>query len=127
VEALWTTNPLGRKSVCGTTKKTRQIKLAGRGLTASTVTNDPGSGRYHPNLYRKLSKILRDPCVPAPLKRGSMCAKMTRERAEFGAAWNSGNADLVASFFANDGAYHASVGPDHLGESTSIERVSVAG
>jgi len=47
-----------------------------------------------------------------------MCAKMTRERAEeFGAAWNSGNADLVASFFADDGAYHASVGPDRLGKS----------
>jgi len=47
-----------------------------------------------------------------------MCAKMTRERAEeFGAAWNSGNADLVTSFFADDGVYHASVGPDHLGKS----------
>jgi hypothetical protein len=30
-----------------------------------------------------------------------MCAKMTRERPEeFGAAWNSGDADLVTSFFA---------------------------
>jgi len=47
-----------------------------------------------------------------------MGAKMTRERAEeFGAAWNSGDADLVASFFADDGAYHASVGPDRLGKS----------
>jgi hypothetical protein len=47
-----------------------------------------------------------------------MSAKMTHERAEeFGAAWNSGNADLVTSFFADDGAYHASVGPDHLGKS----------
>ena len=47
-----------------------------------------------------------------------MGAKMTRERAaEFGAAWNSHNADLVASFFAGDGAYHASVGPDALGKS----------
>jgi ketosteroid isomerase-like protein len=47
-----------------------------------------------------------------------MCAKMTRERAEeFGAAWNSGNADLVASYFAEDGVYHASVGPDPLGKS----------
>jgi hypothetical protein len=43
---------------------------------------------------------------------------MTRERAEeFGAAWNSGNADLITSFFADDGVYHASVGPDHLGKS----------
>jgi ketosteroid isomerase-like protein len=47
-----------------------------------------------------------------------MGAKMTRERAEeFGAAWNSSNADLVASFFAEDGAYHASVGPEPLGKS----------
>lgn len=46
-----------------------------------------------------------------------MGAKMTRERAaEFGAAWNSHNADLVASFFADDGVYHASVGPDPLGK-----------
>jgi uncharacterized protein (TIGR02246 family) len=47
-----------------------------------------------------------------------MCAKMTRARAEeFGAAWNSGNADLVASYFTEDGVYHASVGPDALGKS----------
>ena len=32
------------------------------------------------------------------------CKNDGRERAEeFGAAWNSGNADLVASFFADDG------------------------
>src|ERR1700722_16743136 len=47
-----------------------------------------------------------------------MSAKMTRERAEeFGGAWNSGDADLVASFFAEDGVYHASVGSDALGKS----------
>lgn len=47
-----------------------------------------------------------------------MNAKMTRERAaEFGAAWNSRSADLVASFFTDDGEYHASVGPDALGKS----------
>ena len=41
---------------------------------------------------------------------------MTLERAtEFGASWNSRDPDLVASFFAEDGVYHASVGPDHLG------------
>lgn len=41
---------------------------------------------------------------------------MTKARAtEFGAAWNSGDPDLVASFFAEDGVYHASVGPDSLG------------
>jgi hypothetical protein len=47
-----------------------------------------------------------------------MGGKMTRERAaEFGAAWNSRNADLVTSFFADEGSYHASVGPDALGKS----------
>jgi ketosteroid isomerase-like protein len=47
-----------------------------------------------------------------------MSKTMTLERAtEFGNAWNSGDADLVASFFADDGVYHASVGPDHLGKS----------
>jgi ketosteroid isomerase-like protein len=46
-----------------------------------------------------------------------LCAKMTRERAdEFGAASKSGDADLVASFFAENGVYHASVGPDALGK-----------
>jgi ketosteroid isomerase-like protein len=47
-----------------------------------------------------------------------MGGSMTRERAaEFGAAWNSHDADLVTSFFAEDGVYHASVGPDRLGKS----------
>lgn len=26
----------------------------------STVSNDPKSKRYHPNLYKKLEKVLRD-------------------------------------------------------------------
>ena len=42
---------------------------------------------------------------------------VTLERATaFGSAWNSRDPELVASFFAEDGAYHASVGPDHLGK-----------
>jgi ketosteroid isomerase-like protein len=45
-------------------------------------------------------------------------SKMTVALAEeFGAAWNSGDADLVASYFTDDGVYHASVGPDPLGRS----------
>ena len=44
----------------------RHIKLAGRGLTASTVSNDPASKRYHPNLYKKLARCLREAGVPAP-------------------------------------------------------------
>lgn len=42
------------------------IKLAGEGLTASTVSDDPASKRYHPNLYRKLARALRDAGAPAP-------------------------------------------------------------
>ncbi|MBR0797220.1 nuclear transport factor 2 family protein [Bradyrhizobium jicamae] len=46
-----------------------------------------------------------------------MTKQMTLERAtEFGAAWNSLDPDLVASFFTEDGVYHASVGPDRLGK-----------
>jgi hypothetical protein len=44
----------------------RHIKLAGPGLTASTVSNDPTSKRYHPNLYRKLARALREAGAPAP-------------------------------------------------------------
>ena len=44
----------------------RHIKLAGPNLTASTVSNDPGSKRYHPNLYMKLSRALRAVGAPAP-------------------------------------------------------------
>lgn len=47
--------------------KLRHIKLAGKGLTASTVSNDPGSKRYHPNLYRKLAKVLREADALAPI------------------------------------------------------------
>lgn len=43
---------------------------------------------------------------------------MTVERAtEIAAAWNSGNPELVASFFTEDGTYHASIGPERLGRS----------
>jgi hypothetical protein len=49
-------------------EKSRYIKLAGKGLTASTVSNDPASKRYHPNLFRKLAVALRDAGVPAPEK-----------------------------------------------------------
>lgn len=46
-----------------------------------------------------------------------MSKSMTLERAiEFGAAWNSRDPDLIASFFTEEGVYHASVGPDQLGK-----------
>jgi ketosteroid isomerase-like protein len=50
----------------------------------------------------------------------AMSKTMTLERAtEFGSAWNSRDSNLVASFFADDGVYHASVGPDRLGKTYS--------
>lgn len=49
-----------------------------------------------------------------------MSKTMTLQRAtEFGTAWNSRDPDLVTSFFADDGVYHASVGPDRLGKTYS--------
>jgi ketosteroid isomerase-like protein len=48
--------------------------------------------------------------------RNKLSQSMTLERAtQFGSAWNSGDPDLIASFFTEDGVYHASVGPDRLG------------
>ena len=46
--------------------KSRYIKLAGPELTASTVSNDPKSKRFHPNLYKKLARVLREAGVPSP-------------------------------------------------------------
>ena len=48
-------------------EKSGHIKLAGKGLTASTVSSDASSVRYHPNLYRKLARVLREAGVPAPV------------------------------------------------------------
>ncbi len=48
-------------------QKTRHIHIGGKGLTVSTVSNDPASRRYHPNLYRKLSKVLQESDAPAPI------------------------------------------------------------
>ena len=54
-----------------------------------------------------------------------MSKSMTIERVtEFAAAWNSRNPDLIASFFTEDGVYHASVGPDHLGR-TFVGRAEI--
>lgn len=46
--------------------KSRHIKIAGKGLTASTVSNDPASKRYHPNLFKKLARVLDEGGVPVP-------------------------------------------------------------
>ncbi|WP_123905534.1 hypothetical protein [Sphingobium cloacae] len=42
------------------------IHIAAKDAFISTVSNDPRSKRYHPNLYRKLAACLRDGGVPHP-------------------------------------------------------------
>ena len=45
------------------------IHIAAKGAFISTVSNDPKSKRYHPNLFRKLAAVLREnglPHRPAP-------------------------------------------------------------
>jgi hypothetical protein len=43
-----------------------QIHIAAKDAFISTVSNDPKSKRYHPNLYRKLATELRDAGLPHP-------------------------------------------------------------
>jgi len=45
---------------------TGHIHIAAKNAFISTVSNDPSSKRYHPNLYRKLAKALRDADKPHP-------------------------------------------------------------
>jgi hypothetical protein len=54
-----------------------------------------------------------------------MCAKMTRARAEeFGAAWNSGNADLVATSLKTVSIMRRS-DPTHLARPILVRTMSV--
>jgi hypothetical protein len=46
-------------------EKSRRIHVAGGGFR-STVNADPSSKRYHPNLFKKLARYLRDAGMPAP-------------------------------------------------------------
>ncbi|MCH4560883.1 hypothetical protein [Mesorhizobium jarvisii] len=46
-------------------EKSKRIHVAGGGFR-STVNADPESVRYHPNLFRKLARYLREAGVPAP-------------------------------------------------------------
>jgi hypothetical protein len=46
--------------------RTGHIHLAAGKSFISTVSNDPASRRYHPNLYRKLAFALRDKGMPHP-------------------------------------------------------------
>jgi len=47
-------------------EKTGHIHIAAPGSFISTVSNDPASKRYHPNLYRKMAKALREAGAAAP-------------------------------------------------------------
>jgi hypothetical protein len=42
------------------------IHIAAKDTFISTVSNDPKSKRYHPNLFRKLAATLRDAGLPHP-------------------------------------------------------------
>ena len=46
--------------------QTGQIHIAAKGKFISTVSGDPKSKRYHPNLYDKLAAVLRDADKPHP-------------------------------------------------------------
>ena len=45
---------------------TRHIHIAAKDSFISTVSPDPESKRFHPNLYRKLATCLREAGAPAP-------------------------------------------------------------
>ncbi|MES2172902.1 MAG: hypothetical protein V4523_03035 [Pseudomonadota bacterium] len=47
-------------------ERTDHIHIAAAGQFISTVSPDPASKRYHPNLYRKLAQCLQDAGLPHP-------------------------------------------------------------
>ena len=47
-------------------ERTGHIHLAAKDGFISTVSNDPQSRRYHPNLYRKLTQALKERRLPCP-------------------------------------------------------------
>jgi hypothetical protein len=47
-------------------EETGHIHIAAKNSFISTVSNEPGSKRYHPNLYRKLAEALRTANKPHP-------------------------------------------------------------
>lgn len=47
-------------------EKSGHIHVAARDAFISTVSANPESKRFHPNLYRKLASALREAGAPAP-------------------------------------------------------------
>jgi hypothetical protein len=47
-------------------ERTGHIHIAARDGFISTVSNDPASKRYHPNLHRKLAEHLSGAGAPSP-------------------------------------------------------------
>jgi hypothetical protein len=47
-------------------ESTGHIHVAARDGFISTISPDPDSKRYHPNLYRKMATVLREAGAPAP-------------------------------------------------------------
>ena len=59
---------------------TGHIHIAAKDQFISTVSNDPASKRYHPNLYNKLAKALRAADKPHPdPSPGSAAGRSQRE------------------------------------------------
>ena len=52
-------------------EKTGHIHVAAKDSFISTVSADPASKRYHPNLYGKLANCLRRAGVEAPNDEGT--------------------------------------------------------
>ena len=109
-------------------EKTRHIKLAGKGLTASTVSNDPGSVRSIPTYtasYPRFSVMLAS---RPPLTRGSMSAKMTRERAKNLAPHGiAGTRIWLPAFSRTMALIMLRSDPTTSANATSAKRISVAG
>jgi hypothetical protein len=47
-------------------ERSGHIHIAAKDAFISTVSNDPASRRYHPNLFGKMARRLREHGVPAP-------------------------------------------------------------
>jgi hypothetical protein len=52
-------------------ERTGHIHIGAKGQFISTVSDDPKSKRYHPNLYRKLTASLADAGLPHPAGKAS--------------------------------------------------------
>lgn len=47
-------------------ERSGHIHIAAKDAFISTISNEPDSKRYHPNLYRKLTQVLKERGLPHP-------------------------------------------------------------